>query len=161
MDPNARPYKFPSISGYSGREGDCYGHEIWDDYRATSDLESCKRICDDNPDCGAFLLRGETACFPMEKDCKTPFVHDPTDVLYTKRFPTVAGYSGRRGSCWGFDIQELVNKESDLESCKAACDGHQWCKGFVLYEGKECWPKWSLCDKPDLTWPNFVLYTGY
>ena len=141
-------------SGYSVRNGDCPGNDIWALYRDRTTLKECARLCSLSPSCQAFMFYNNHRCYPKTKTCATTTKTNLRNVFYDK---VPSGYAMRPGDCGGNDIWPIHGFVS-LAECARRCSNYPGCVAFMFYDGRECYPKTKTCQTTDTGNPKNFFY---
>ncbi len=139
--------------GYSLRPGDCSGNDIWEIHGFVS-LSECANRCNSDSNCVSFMYNNGEECYPKTKTCAQPSTKNPQNVFYDK---VPSGYAMRPGDCSGNDIWP-IHGFVPLSECAERCNDDPDCVSFMLFDGRECYPKTKTCQTTDEANPNNFFY---
>ena len=142
-------------NGYSVRNGDCPGNDIWALYRDRTTLKECARLCSSSPSCQAFMFYNNHRCYPKTKTCATTTKTNPRNVFYDK---VPSGYAMRAGDCPGNDIWALYRNSVTRQKCAQLCDSDSICNAFMHYNNHRCYPKSTGCGVTSLSNSLNIFY---
>ncbi|CAH1240471.1 Hypp6038 [Branchiostoma lanceolatum] len=75
---------YPAVNGYTVRQGDCPGNDIWSIYGDGVTLETCAERCSNHRDCVSFMFYDNRVCYPKTQTCAETDKSNPRNVFYDK-----------------------------------------------------------------------------
>eukprot|EP00058_Branchiostoma_floridae_P025348 XP_002610838.1 hypothetical protein BRAFLDRAFT_127472 [Branchiostoma floridae] len=75
---------YPSVDGYTVRQGDCPGNDIWGIYGDGITLQTCADRCSSHLDCVCFMFYDNRRCYPKTQTCHETDKSNPKNVFYDK-----------------------------------------------------------------------------
>lgn len=111
---------------------------------------SCKKSCDSNPNCSAFVLDSSNNCYLKSSEAFPVGLRQPNTntTLYVRESQIQPQYSNTYTTYYGqdssgYDVANNPILNSTNESCQDTCNNSPLCAGYV-YSNGSCWIKYKI-----------------